>query len=154
MKQMSLSKLNWRLFLFGLFKIPLIRFCRPRVAMVSAESIDIRIPLKRRTRNHVGSMYLGVMSIGADLASGFLAYYLLEIRGLKASPVFGGMRATYLKRAEADVHFVCSEGGRISEMIAEAQQSKERVTEMIKVQALCMDELVAEFEMDLSFRVN
>ncbi|MFT5725113.1 MAG: hypothetical protein ACI9JN_002236 [Bacteroidia bacterium] len=147
------KKANWKLFLFGLFKIPLIRFCRPRIQQLSNESISVKLPLTRRTRNHVGSMYLAVMTVGADLASGFLAFHLVEGQGLKAAPVFKTMKAEYFKRAESEVYFKCNEGPALKDMIAEMQKTGERVNRMIVVSAICEEEEVARFEMEVSMKV-
>ncbi len=154
MPKISLRSLQRKLFLFGIFKIPLIGFCRPRIVSIDDDSIAIRIPFRRRTRNHVGSMYLGVLTIGADLASGFLAFYLVENQGYKTSPVFAGMKAVYHKRAEGDVTFVCEDGAEMKSMIERAKESGERVTSPVQVKAICLDEVVAEFEMEISFRLK
>lgn len=148
----DLKQLRWELWLFGKFKIPAIGFVRPSIAELSNSKIDIRIPLRRRTRNHVGSMYLGVMTVGADLASGFLAYYIAKSKRIKVAPVFKSMHAEYFKRAEADVHFVCSQGQEIEEMLQEMQDTKERVNRPIVVEAHCNKELVAQFTMELSMK--
>lgn len=143
---------RWKLFLFGLFKIPVIGYCRPKLVALSRDEVNIRIGLRRKTRNHVGSMYLGVMTVGADLASGFLAFHILEQRGLRANPVFKGMRAEYYKRAESDVDFVCEHGRDIVDMIDEMERTGERVTKAIEVKAMCKGEEVAKFFMDLSLK--
>lgn len=153
-RKISIAAMRWKLFLFGLFKIRLIGYCRPQLLEVTEEHIKIRIRLNRRTRNHVGSLYLGVMSIGADLASGFLAFYLLEMMGLKAAPVFGSMKAEYLKRAEGDVIFICSEGPAIQKMIDASVQTGERSTQSVRISAMCLGEEVATFDMGLSFKVK
>lgn len=152
MDKTLIKKANWQLFLFGRFKIPVIGFCRPRVKELTNKMVRIYIPLRPRTRNHVGSLYLGVMTVGADLASGFLAFHLLKKLGIKASPVFKSMKAEYHKRAEAGVDFVCKQGGLIEEMIAEMQKTGERVTQTIVVEGYCQKELVASFQMELSFK--
>ncbi|MFT5480591.1 MAG: acyl-coenzyme A thioesterase PaaI-like protein [Bacteroidia bacterium] len=154
MRSKIVKQLQWKVFLFGLFKIPLIGFCRPRIEEISESSISVKIPLNRRTRNHVKSMYLGVMTVGADLASGFLAYYLLETKGLTAAPVFKSLKAEYFKRAEDAVYFVCNEGQTIQSMIQTMEATKERVNQMITVKAVCKDELVAQFEMELSMKLR
>lgn len=153
MKDISISSMRWKLFQFGLVKIPMIGYCKPKITSIDHEEITIHIRLRRRTRNHVGSMYLGVMTIGADLASGFLAYSILESRGLSAAPVFSEMKATYVKRATSHVDFVCSNGEEISNMIDEAQKTKERVTKNVHVTAFCGADVVAHFEMGLSLKL-
>lgn len=154
MRNNSKGGLQWKLYLFGFFRIPLIGFCWPQIHQLSVNAISVRIPLIRRTKNHVNSMYLGAMSIGADLASGFLAYHLLQSRGLKAAPVFKSMKVEYLKRAEAAVYFNCDQGAEISQMIDEMERTGERVNKTVSVNAMCNNELVATFEMELSMKLR
>jgi len=154
MDSKSLHKANWQLFLFGMFKIPVIGFVRPRVTNLTEHSLSVVIPLRRRTRNHVNSMYLGVMTVGADLACGLLAYEKVKRLGLKTAPVFKTMSANYIKRAEDRVVFRCDAGEIIDQMISAAQKSGERVTKNVTVEAWCRDEMVATFDMGLSFKVR
>ena len=51
---------------FGFTKVPLIFYCKPKVVDISNDSVTLKIPLLRRNRNHVGSMYIGALAIGAD----------------------------------------------------------------------------------------
>ena len=52
----SLNKANLYLNFFGLTKIPLLWFRRPKIIHISQKFVEIKIPLKRRTKNHLGSM--------------------------------------------------------------------------------------------------
>ena len=75
---MSLSvkdrfKYNFFLWVFGLTKVRMIGYCRPRVINVSDTEVVLSIPLNRRTRNHVGSMYIGAMTVGVDFVTGLTA---------------------------------------------------------------------------------
>ncbi len=97
-------------------------------------------------------MYLGVMTVGADLASGFLAFHLLKLKDVRADPVFKGMKAVYFKRAEGDVDFVCKQGRQIAAMIDEMVRTNDRVTRDIEVTATCKGEEVAAFTMELSLK--
>ena len=45
---------------FGFTKIPMIAFIGPKVRKLTDEESVIEIPLKRRTKNHLGAMYCGV----------------------------------------------------------------------------------------------
>jgi hypothetical protein len=45
----------------GWWKIPLIALVRPQVVEMGDDRCVIRIPLRRRTRNHLGSMYFGAL---------------------------------------------------------------------------------------------
>ena len=109
--------MTWQIWLFGLSRLPLIFFCRPRVMSISDNSLEVRIKLNRRTRNHLHSMYFGVLSVGADITGGFLAKKYIRASKSKISLIFKDFHADFLKRAEGDVHFLCSEGTAICELI-------------------------------------
>ena len=83
MRFSTVVKTNRTLWALGFFKIPLIFFCRPKIHEISDDKCVIRIPCKRRVKNHVKSMYIGALTIGADLAGGFLAMRHIEKTGKK-----------------------------------------------------------------------
>ncbi len=154
----DLRRARRMLWLFSIFKIPLIGFVRPRLIELSDESMVIKIPLRRRTRNHLGSMYFGALAIGADLAGAFQAFYVADKRKIKMSIVFKNFHAEFLKRPESDVYFVSEAGNQIEQMIDETLKSRERVTEPIKIQAIINygknQEVVAEFDLGLSVKAK
>src|SRR4051812_37497364 len=90
---------------FGFFKIPLLFFVSPSVVELTDEKCVVKIPLNRRTRNHLGSMYFGTLAIGADCAGGLIAMRLIQAEKAKVSLVFKDFKAEFLKRPEGDVHF-------------------------------------------------
>lgn len=141
----------------GWWKIPLIAAVRPRVIEMSDTRCVILIPLRRRTRNHLGSMYFGALSIGADIAGGLLAVQLIRAERAKVSLAFKSFRADFLKRPESDVYFVCEEGARIRALVETTLSSDERHTEPIALRAEVRPdggapETVAEFVLDLSLK--
>ncbi len=141
--------------LLGL-RIPLLLFVAPRVVELDEEGAAISIPLGWRTTNHVGSMYVGVLAAGADLASGMNAFSLIRARHRTVVPVFKFARMDFLKRADGDVVFRTRDGRRVAEAIAEAGRTGERVTLPVDVVATVPDrygdEPVARFTMGLSLR--
>jgi acyl-coenzyme A thioesterase PaaI-like protein len=150
----SLRKMRWKLFLLGLVKIPIIGFVRPKLISINKEEIVVSISLQRRSKNHLNSMYFGALAVGADVAAGILAYYHSEILKKKISLAFKGMKAEFLKRAESDIRFVCSEGKKIETMLQTCISYEERQNEFITVYALNnLGEQVAVFEMILSLKV-
>ena len=52
---------TWFIRIFGLSKVPLIFYCRPSVIKLTEETAVIKIPLKRRNKNHLKSMYFGAL---------------------------------------------------------------------------------------------
>ena len=149
-------KYNLYLWYFGLSKVRLINYCRPQIVDVSEKGVTLLIPLNRRTRNHVKSMYIGVMTVGVDLVTGFTA--MLKIRESKRNVIliFKDMKANFLKRAEGDVHYICNEGKKIAQAVDQTLKTGERVNLLVPVTATVPekfgDEPVAEFSITLSLK--
>lgn len=141
--------------LFGLTRIPLLSYVGVSVVEISPQRMVVRIPLRRRTRNHLGSMYFGALCIGADVAPGAYAMYLIRQQRVPVSMVFKDFQAEFLKRAEGDVHFICNQGKEIAELVAQAATSEERAERQLDIIATVpsiSDEPVAKFKLTLSLK--
>lgn len=141
------------LWAFGIFKIPVLAFVAPSVVELTHERCVVKIPLNRRTRNHVGSMYFGVLAAGADCAGGLMAY---RLGGPEMNLLFKDFHAKFLKRAEGDVFFTCSNGREIQDAVIRAKETGERQNLPVQVIATVPskqgDEPVAEFVLTLSLK--
>lgn len=141
--------------LFSLRRIPLLAYVRPTVTDISPERISVAIRLSRRTRNHLGSMYFSALCTGADCAVGGLAMYFIRQRAESISMVFKAFQAEFLRRAEGDVHFICSQGAEIASLVDRAAASDERVEQTFDVLAIVPElggEQVAAFRLTLSLK--
>ena len=149
-------KANLFIKILGFFKIPLIFFCRPKIISISDSKIIIRIKLKRRTKNHLGSMYFGALAVGADLTGGYLALHHMQKSSKKVKLIFKDFHADFLKRAEGDVFFECNDGEKIKKLINKVVNTKKRCNEEVSVIAYVPDkfqrEPVAEFKLTLSLK--
>jgi len=149
-------KATWFIRYFGLSKVPLIFYCRPTVVKLTEETTIIKIPFKRRNKNHLKSMYFGALAVGADVASGVLAMHLIRKSGRNISSVFKDFKADFLKRPEGDTHFTCDDGLAVKNLIDEATKTGERVNMQVKITAtvpeISGDEPVAEFILTLSLK--
>ncbi|WP_337879547.1 DUF4442 domain-containing protein [Rheinheimera sp.] len=154
----ALRKANWQLWWFGFRYIPLIGFCRPRIIELDDQRTVIRMPHHRRTKNHLGSIYFGALAIGADLAGAFLVFHKARQRGLSIHFAFKDVKGEFLKRPEADVHFVSNDGALIDQMIEQSLQSGERVNQTVTIHVTCPslhgDEVMARFELTLSIKAK
>lgn len=153
----DLLKQTFGMRLFGWLKIPLLASVRPSVVELSETRCVVRIPLRRWTRNHLGSMYFGSLAIGADCAGGLLAMNQIKRSGRPVSLVFKSFQAAFLKRPESDVYFICEEGEAIRAQVQRALACEERVTEPMHIQAAVKGpagafEPVAEFTLELSLK--
>lgn len=144
------------LLMFGLFKIPLIGFVRPRLLEITDTRMVIKIPLRRRTRNHLGSMYFGALAIGADLAGAFQAFQVAEQMKRNVSIAFKNFEADFIKRPETDVYFIAEDGLMIQAMVDDSIKTGERVTKNVTITAVTgypqNPETVAEFVLGLSVK--
>ena len=149
----TLRRMQWILFLLGRLKIRMIGFVRPRIMEMDEEKAVIRIRLRRRTKNHLGSMYFGTLAVGADLAGAIHSIYFTGGKGMSMS--FKSMHAEFLRRAEGDVFFESNDGKVIREMIDESRQSGERINRMVHVKAKNENgEEVAIFHMEISIKMK
>lgn len=141
--------------LFGLAKIPLLFYVGVSIVELSPERMVIKIPLRRRNKNHLGSMYFGALCIGADVAPGAYTMYLIRKQRVPIAMVFKDFQAEFLKRAEGDVHFTCEQGKEIAELVSQAAASDERVERQLDVIAtvpLLSEEPVARFKLTISLK--
>lgn len=154
-KELSLRSFNIKLFLLGFFKIPMIWYVKPRLLELNEERVVAKIKLRRRTKNHLNSMYFGALAVGADVAAGIFAFYFAELLGKKVSFAFKGINGEFLMRAESDVTFICEQGKLVRDAMNRSLESGERINETVKVIAYNTNkEAVAEFDMIVSVKVK
>lgn len=147
--------MKWMLFLLGFAKIPIMGFVKPRLVTLNDQEASVKIRLRRRTKNHLNSMYFGALAVGADVAAGLHAFYFAEKMGKKVSFAFKGMNAQFLMRAESDILFVSEDGAKVSDAMNRSLASGERINEPINVLAKnTKNEVVATFEMIVSVKVK
>lgn len=150
---------RFKLFLwyFGHFKVAMIGYTKPRLIKLTASDIVVCLPLKKRTRNHLNSMYFGALAVGADLAGGLHGFYHADLARCKVSLVFKSFQAQFLSRPESDVYFVSTMGETVKAMIEESQSTGERINKPINIKAytdyLSQPKEVADFILELSVKV-
>ena len=152
-----ITRFKFFMWYFGHFQVPLIGYLNPRLHRLTDNEITVKLRLKRRSRNHLHSMYFGALTVGADVAGGLHGFYHARQAKKRISLVFKSFHADFLKRPETDVYFVSTMGGTIKDMIAQSQATKTRVNEMITVKAythyLTKPQEVARFTLELSIKV-
>ena len=152
-----LTRFKCFMWYFGSFKVPLIGYLNPRLITLTDQEIVIKLPLTRRSKNHLHSMYFGALAVGADLAGGLHGFYHARQTGVKVSLAFKSFQAQFLKRPEADVYFVCAMGDVVKGMILESKKTGQRVNKPLMVTAYThyphQSEEVANFILELSLKV-
>jgi len=144
--------------LFGLIKVPLIFYVSPQVIKLDDNECEVKIPLSRKTKNHLNSMYFGVLCTGADIAGGLVAMNEIEKSGKKIALSFKDFKADFLKRAHGDVHFRCTQSKEIKKFVQDVIQSKERMNFPVQIEAVVPskpeDGVVATFVLTLSLKLK
>lgn len=143
---------------FGIAKIPLLFITSPSVLQVDESRCEVKIPLNYITKNHLGCMYFGVLALGADCAGGLIAMQACQKGDKKVDLIFKDFKAEFFKRAEADVHFICEQGKKASNLVKKAISTGERVNTPIEVIATTPkktgDEIIAKFTLTLSLKAR
>ena len=154
----TLWKETLKTWLFGLEKIKMIFWLKPRIIELTKERCEVKIPLNWKTRNHVRSMYVGVLAAGADIAGGMFIMKTMEAMGAKVGFIFKDFHADFLKLALADTHFICTEGKEVRKAVEETIRTKQRVNKTIHIYAttpkLTGDEPVAKFLLTISVKAK
>lgn len=151
--------------LFGWFKVPLLWYLSPQVVYLDEDKCQIKIPLNRRSKNHLNSMYFGALCAGADCAGGFYAMKLIIKSKKTISLAFKDFTAEFHKRAEGDTIFECNQGREIRDFVEQVIESKERMEKKITIVATCpevkdasgrkiLTEPVATFTLTLSLKLR
>jgi acyl-coenzyme A thioesterase PaaI-like protein len=141
---------------WALRHVRVLWFVQPSVLELDDQHCVVRIPLTWRTRNHLHSMYFGVLAVGADCAGGLMAMRRIGQSKERISLIFKDVRAEFLKRAEGDVHFTCEDGAAIARLVDDVASSGERGNLPVRIVATVPktlgDEPVARFELTLSLK--
>ena len=148
----------WRanLFLrwFGYTRIPLLWYVGARLLEQTENRTVVRIPLRRNTRNHLGSMYFGALAIGADVTGAWVAFDRLRRGGPRLSIVFKDMQAEFLRRPDGHVHFICEDGLEVNAALDRALADRTRINVPVTVRAYVpthsVTDPVAVFRLTLS----
>jgi acyl-coenzyme A thioesterase PaaI-like protein len=115
-----------RVRLFTLLKVPLIAWLRPVVEALDAERCVLRLPLTRRSKNHVGSMYVGALCTGAETCMAILLFQRIFDQKLPVVMVARTLDAEFLRRATGDVRFTCEGGATIEALMRRVMEGGER----------------------------
>ncbi|MFN7096333.1 MAG: YiiD C-terminal domain-containing protein [Gammaproteobacteria bacterium] len=137
--------------------VPMIAYSELSIAKIDQEQCIVKMPFIDKNKNHVQSMYLGSLTIGAEVSAGILTFNMIKMMGINSTVVFKESKATFLRLAHQDVYFICSEVQKIKESLQQAQETKQRVNFNLPVIAVedlnKLDEQVAVFEFTTSVKL-
>ncbi len=147
------NRMRFMVYVMGKIKIPMIGYVSPSILELNDEKATVKIKLKRRTKNHLNSMYFGALAVGADLVGGIHAFYYAEKTKSKISFAFKDLKADFLMRAESHVLFTTNDGLIIQEAMNKAITENTRINQPVTVTAFnTSGEKVAIFVVTASFK--
>lgn len=148
-------KLTFFINMYGLVKIPLVLFIGPRVVESTAQKFILKVPLSRRVKNHLNSMYFGALAIGAELSIAAAAVVAITESKQKIDFVFKDFKADFLKRGEGDVFFVFEDVETVVQLIQDSLSSEDRLEKKMKGYAYVpakSSEPIMTYELTLSVK--
>jgi hypothetical protein len=122
----EIKKLSRFIRTLSLVKVPLLGICRPKVLELSENVAIVKLPYEFLTKNHLGSMYFGALAMGSELSIALRLLDRMRREKVPVSFIFKDFSCEFLKRAEADVHFVTEQVKAVDQLIDLAMSTSER----------------------------
>jgi len=137
------------------FQIPLIWFSGIKVHEFDRNSCSVKLPFNRRTQNPFRSVYFAAQCMAAELSTGLILMAETIETGKKCSMLVTDMKATFIKKADADIYFKCTPNDIITTAIKTSIEKNEPVKFTLKSEGKMKDGTVVanfEFEWSLKFK--
>ena len=147
------SPLKFRIFLFT--KLPSAFFAGVRVKNIDEHRCVVTVPYKWFSQNPFRSTYFACLSMAAEMSTGVLGLALIHELNPPVSMLVIKIEGDFMKKAVDLTTFICEEGDRIKQTIAESIRSGQG--QAIRVRSTGMNkngEIVAEFFISWSFKVR
>lgn len=149
-------KLNMFLKTYTFLKIPLIYSISPEMLFVDSKESHLRVPLKRKTKNHLNVMYFGAIAIGAELCIAMVAVKKIVDSKKRIDFLFKDFKANFIKRVDGDIVFVFRDVESVAQLVTEAMSTSERINKNLKavayVPTTSTSEIVGEFELTMTVK--
>lgn len=147
------NPLRFRLFLLS--KLPMAYLAGLRISEVSSDKCEVTVPYKYLTQNPFRSIYFACLAMAAEMSTGVLSMMHVYKSNPKVSMLVVGLEAQFLKKSSGKISFICNDGKKIAETIAESKQSGEGKT--VAATSMGFNDLgdkVAEFKITWSFKAK
>jgi acyl-coenzyme A thioesterase PaaI-like protein len=147
----AVSAFKFRSLMF--FQIPLIWFSGIKVQELQRSNCSVKLPFTRRTQNPFRSVYFAAQCMAAELSTGLMVMLETLETGKKCSMLVTEMKATFIKKADADIYFTCSPNDIILDAIKSSLEQNEPVKFKLKSEGKMKDgTIVANFELEWSLK--
>jgi len=150
---MGLSSKKINAFLF--FKLPSAYWSGVRVTDINETRCKVSVKHKWINQNPFNSMYFAVQAMAAELTTGALVMAEIQKSNRKISMLVGSNRAVFSKKATGRITFVCEDGQKVTQAVAQTTATGEGVS--ITLKSIGTDESgnqVSEMEFDWSIKLK
>ena len=141
--------------LFTMLKLPSAWLTGVRLKTIDAHTCTVQVKHRWINQNPFRSMFWAVQGMAAELSTGALVVSYIENSGQKISMLVANNHATFTKKATGRITFTCNDGSKIRETIAEAIETGEGQTCMMKSVGVNKDGVqVSEFNFEWTVKVK
>lgn len=150
--------MNWTLFklnAFLFFKLPSAFWCGVRLKEITPNNCTATVRENLINKNPFNSIYFAVLAMGAELTTGALVLNEIKSSKRSISMLVLNSKASFFKKANGKIHFICNNVGNISEAIQKTIASGEGQTVWLKsVGTNKQGVVVAEMEFEWSIKLK
>jgi hypothetical protein len=118
------SKIN----LFNLFNLPAVYLMGIRVKTITDEYCKVFVKYRWINQNPFKSMFWAVQGMAAELTTGALVMSKIKNSGKPISMLVANNNATFTKKATGRIVFICEDGQKVDDAIANAIATQEGQT--------------------------
>jgi hypothetical protein len=118
------SKIN----LFNLFNLPAVYLMGIRVKTITDEYCKVSVKHRWINQNPFKSMFWAVQGMAAELTTGALVMSKIKNSGKPISMLVANNKATFTKKATGRITFICNDGQKVDDAIANAIATQEGQT--------------------------
>ncbi|QCE42125.1 DUF4442 domain-containing protein [Psychroserpens sp. NJDZ02] len=122
--KISPSKLNT----FTMLKLPSAYLCGVRTKVLNDEQCITTVKHRWINQNPFKSMFWAVQGMAAEFSTGAMMIMKIKASGKKISMLVTTNNATFTKKATGRITFVCNDGNKVDDALAEAIKTGEGQT--------------------------
>lgn len=140
---------------FSLVKVPMLAVAGVRMKLLTSEECVVSAPFKHINKNPFKSMYFAVQAMAAELSTAGAAMLALEAFDENFAYIVVGVKAEFLKKADAKVFFECKDYDAFKTALEESMTTNEPVlVPAIAEGKMANGVVVSTFEITWSFKIR
>lgn len=138
-----------------MFKLPSAFLCGVRVSALDKARCETTVTHKWINQNPFESMYFAVQAMAAELSTGALVMYHIDLSKANVSMLVGSCHCKFSKKAKGKIDFRCVSGNQVAEALAQAISTGDGV--LCRLTSIATDaagDIVSEMEFEWTFKLR